>query len=70
MFGWEVTPHSFFEYWWIVPLIFMILCIACCLSGRHRTGKDWCCGRRDRVDEVEELRKEVQALRQRLGSTK
>ncbi len=70
MFGWEFTPQSLLGYWWILPLICMILCVAGCLSGRHRTGRSWCCGRRDRAEEVEELRKEVQALKQRLGSTK
>ena len=71
MFCWDASCHSVFgNWWWIVPLILMVLCVACCLAGRHRAGRGWCCGRRDRADDLDGLRREVRELKQRVGSAK
>ena len=69
MFCWSAISHwGFGSWWWVIPLIFMILCIAFCLSGMRRAGHGWCCGRRDRAGDLDELRKEIQELKKLTGS--
>jgi hypothetical protein len=66
---WTDTAVSsgFIGWWWLIPVICIILCM---FSGHRRTGRRWCCGRHPRTEEIQDLRKEIQELKERIGSTK
>lgn len=71
MFSWDTTCCSFACWWWIIPLVLMALCMVMCITSRKQmTSRRWCCGSRDRGDDLENLRKEFQELKDRVGSTK
>ena len=71
MFSWDAPCNSFACWWWIIPLVLIALCMIMCITcRRHRAGRRWCCGRRHRPDDLDELRKDVQALKERVGSIK
>ena len=38
------------EYWWIVPLLLLLLCIIGCIRGRKRWTACGCCGSADAID--------------------
>ncbi len=57
--------------WWVIPLIGMTLCILMCLFFRSRTTGWHCCGRDSaRFKDLEEMKKEITALREEIGKTR
>jgi hypothetical protein len=59
------------SWWWLIPVVCIILCmLSCRFSKHHGAGRGWCCGRGHNSDAINELRKEVQDLKERMGSSK
>lgn len=66
-----VVFPCFIGWWWLIPIICIILCMfACRVFGHHMTGRRWCCGGDDHSEEIKELRKEIQDLKEQLSSKK
>lgn len=59
------------EGWWVIPLICMALCIFMCLFFRSRAAGGRFCGWGGaRFTDLEEMKKDIAALREEIGKTK
>jgi len=62
---------SLWGWWWLIPLVGMILCVLLCRFFRRRSvGARFCGWGGVRRTEVEELKNEIRELREELGKMK
>jgi hypothetical protein len=70
---WFNYASSIWAFWWILPLVGMVVCIAFMIvmsfSSRFRGRRFGCCGW-GRYDETESLRREIRQLRDELAKVK
>ena len=58
-------------FWWLIPLVGIILCIALCRFFRSRSiGRRFCGWQRVRSADVEALKNEIRELREEIGKVK
>ncbi len=66
-----VLCSGFTGWWWLIPVVCIILCMVFCRgTGQNMAGRRWCCGRSHHSDDINELRKEVQDLKERINDAK
>jgi hypothetical protein len=63
----NVVSSGFLGWWWLFPVVCIITCMLFCrFSGHHMA----CRRRSQRAHDIDELRKEIQALKQKVSSIK